>query len=84
MNIREYLEKKPLLFDGAMGTYLARKYQNFDTEPCEMMNLLHPELVCEVHKEYIKAGAVAVKTNTFSANCEMLNKDKATCHRFRM
>ena len=78
MNIREYLEKKPLLFDGAMGTYLARKYQNFDTEPCEMMNLLHPELVCEVHKEYIKAGAVAVKTNTFSANCEMLNKDKAT------
>ncbi|RKI38737.1 bifunctional homocysteine S-methyltransferase/methylenetetrahydrofolate reductase [bacterium D16-51] len=77
MDIREYLEKKPLLFDGAMGTYLAKKYQELDTEPCEMMNLLHPELVLEVHKEYIKAGAVAVKTNTFSANCEMLKEDRA-------
>ena len=70
MKVQEYLEEKPLLFDGAMGTYLAKKYPELDTEPCEMMNLLHPELVCEVHKEYIKAGAAAIKTNTFVADSE--------------
>lgn len=77
MKVQEYLEEKPLLFDGAMGTYLAKRYPELDTEPCEMMNLLHPELVCEVHKEYIKAGAAAIKTNTFVADSEFLRQDRA-------
>lgn len=78
MKIQEYLREKPLLFDGAMGTFLTKKYPDIDIEPCEMLNLLRPEVVCEVHKEYIRAGAVAIKTNTFAADSEMLNQDKAT------
>lgn len=77
MKIREYLREKPLLFDGAMGTFLAKKYPDIDIGPCEMLNLLQPEMVCEVHKEYIRAGAVAIKTNTFAVDSEILNHDKA-------
>lgn len=77
MKIREYLREKPLLFDGAMGTFLAKKYPDIDIGPCEMLNLLQPEMVCEVHKEYIRAGAVAIKTNTFAVDSEILNQDKA-------
>lgn len=75
MTIQEYLKKKPLLFDGAMGTYLAEKCPEFAGEPCEMVNTLCPKLVQEIHEEYIKAGAVAIKTNTFSANRQMLQQD---------
>jgi len=78
MKIQEYLREKPLLFDGAMGTYLAKKYPEIELEPCEMLNLSHPEMVREVHKEYIRAGAVAIKTNTFAAGSEMLGQNKVT------
>ncbi|MEG0784215.1 MAG: bifunctional homocysteine S-methyltransferase/methylenetetrahydrofolate reductase [Christensenella sp.] len=56
-----------LLFDGAMGTYLAEKYADDDTR-CELNNLSHPQRVTAAHREYIAAGARAVKTNTFGAN----------------
>lgn len=67
-NIRDYLSERPLLFDGAMGTYLADKYAQFGGESCETWNLRHPDRIKQVHKEYIDAGAVAIKTNTFAAN----------------
>lgn len=56
-----------LLFDGAMGTYLAEKHEGGITR-CELNNLRHPERVIEAHREYIAAGARALKTNTFGAN----------------
>ncbi len=65
--IREYLKTKPLLFDGAMGTYLLSKHPGADPR-CELLNLSHPEWVLEIHREYQKAGARALKTNTFGAN----------------
>lgn len=68
MTIQEYLEKKPLLFDGAMGTYLVDKCQGLEESQCEMANISHPEVVVNIHKEYLQAGAVAIKTNTFAAN----------------
>ena len=67
-NIRDYLSKQPLLFDGAMGTYLADKYIQFGGESCEKWNLRYPERIKQIHKEYIDAGAVAIKTNTFGTN----------------
>ena len=67
-NIRDYLSKQPLLFDGAMGTYLADRYIEFGGESCEKWNLRYPERIKQIHKEYIDAGAVAIKTNTFAAN----------------
>lgn len=66
--IWEYLAEHPLVFDGAMGTYLAEQYPQYASEICEKLNLTHPEVVREIHRAYLKAGAVAIKTNTFGAN----------------
>ena len=62
MNIRELLQTRPLLFDGAMGTY----YKAVPGVECEQANLTDPAGVLAVHREYLAAGADAVKTNTFS------------------
>lgn len=56
-----------LLTDGAMGTYYAEKTGDFTGLP-ERVNLSNPELVKEIHREYIAAGAGLIRTNTFSAN----------------
>ena len=61
-NIRELLQTRPLLFDGAMGTY----YKAAPGVECEQANLTDPAGVLAVHREYLAAGADAVKTNTFS------------------
>lgn len=65
MNIRDYLKKNILLFDGAMGTYVGKRYPMTAGESCEMLNLTHPDWVSAVHKKYLEAGAIAIKTNTF-------------------
>ena len=61
-DIRELLQTRPLLFDGAMGTY----YKAAPGVECEQANLTDPAGVLAVHREYLAAGADAVKTNTFS------------------
>ena len=61
-DIRELLQSRPLLFDGAMGTY----YKAAPGVECEQANLTDPAGVLAVHREYLAAGADAVKTNTFS------------------
>lgn len=53
------------MFDGAMGTYFSEKHPDY-TELCEMANITDPAYVADVHREYIEAGANAIKTNTFS------------------
>ncbi|MDR3643655.1 MAG: bifunctional homocysteine S-methyltransferase/methylenetetrahydrofolate reductase [Clostridia bacterium] len=60
-------ENDAVLFDGAMGTYLAQKFGT-GIRLCEYENLANPDHVLAVHREYIAAGADAIKTNTFSAN----------------
>ena len=62
IDIRELLQTRPLLFDGAMGTY----YKAAPGMECEQANLTDPAGVLAVHREYLAAGADAVKTNTFS------------------
>lgn len=54
------------LFDGAFGTYYSTLYPS-DT-PCEFANLDRRDAVLTIHREYIEAGANAIKTNTFAAN----------------
>ena len=61
-DIRELLQTRPLLFVGAMGTY----YKAAPGVECEQANLTDPAGVLAVHREYLAAGADAVKTNTFS------------------
>ena len=54
------------IFDGAMGTMLYSKgiYIN---RSYDELNLVAPDLVREVHAEYVRAGADIIETNTFSA-----------------
>lgn len=70
-NLRYVLDKDVVIFDGAMGTYIAQKYQT-NIRQCEYENLHNPVHVLKIHKEYIEAGAEAIKTNTFSANTQAL------------
>ncbi|MDD4797096.1 MAG: bifunctional homocysteine S-methyltransferase/methylenetetrahydrofolate reductase [Eubacteriales bacterium] len=60
----------PLLFDGAFGTYYAH-LRGVDT-PCELANLTDASTVSAIHGEYLRAGAQAIKTNTFGANTAAL------------
>jgi len=57
----------PLLADGAMGTFLYDKGIPFDRS-FDALNLSEPALVQSVHREYIRAGAEVIETNTFGAN----------------
>jgi homocysteine S-methyltransferase len=58
---------KPLLSDGAMGTMLNAQGVGF--EACfDALNLNNPELVVNVHRLYLSAGADVIQTNTFGAN----------------
>ncbi|MBO6000541.1 MAG: bifunctional homocysteine S-methyltransferase/methylenetetrahydrofolate reductase [Spirochaetales bacterium] len=67
MNVREYLKDNVLLLDGAMGTYISMKDRSFRNLP-EEANLDKPDLVKEIHLEYLRSGAMAITTNTFGAN----------------
>lgn len=65
--IKEQLNKRPLLLDGAMGTML-QVYGLKSGECSEGWNISHPQVVQKIHQEYIKAGADVILTNTFGAN----------------
>ncbi|MEG1782030.1 MAG: bifunctional homocysteine S-methyltransferase/methylenetetrahydrofolate reductase [Oscillospiraceae bacterium] len=66
--------KKFSFFDGAFGTYYFDLTKDF--MPCELANINSPQVVCDIHKSYIAAGAQAIKTNTFSVN-RLLFPDKS-------
>src|SRR5262245_51255004 len=61
------LEERVLICDGAMGTMLYSKGV-FVSRCFDELNLSNPELVREVHLEYIKAGVDIIETNTFGGN----------------
>src|SRR3954451_17941125 len=56
-----------VLFDGAMGTMLYGKGV-FINQCYDELSLRAPDLVSEVHRAYVKAGAQVLETNTFGAN----------------
>ena len=56
-----------VLFDGAMGTMLYAKGV-FINQCYDELNLRAPDLVREVHRAYVKAGAEVLETNSFGAN----------------
>src|SRR5690349_22886318 len=56
-----------VLFDGAMGTMLYAKGV-FINQCYDELALRAPELVRDVHRAYVAAGAEVLETNTFGAN----------------
>ncbi len=65
--IKDFLKDNVIVTDGAMGTYYSERTNDEDSF-CELANINQPELIEEIHREYIEAGAKLIRTNTFSAN----------------
>ncbi|MCR5785212.1 MAG: bifunctional homocysteine S-methyltransferase/methylenetetrahydrofolate reductase [Eubacterium sp.] len=65
--LKETLKNGIMIMDGGMGTYYASKTDTAGRS-CEFANLSEPELIKNIHREYIDAGAQIIKTNTFSVN----------------
>jgi methionine synthase I (cobalamin-dependent)/5,10-methylenetetrahydrofolate reductase len=61
------LEDRVLVCDGAMGTMLYTKGV-FISRCFDELNISKPQLVREVHLDYVKAGADIIETNTFGGN----------------
>jgi methionine synthase I (cobalamin-dependent)/5,10-methylenetetrahydrofolate reductase len=61
------LDARVLVCDGAMGTMLYAK-GIFLNRCFDELNLTQPDLVAEVHRDYVRAGADVIETNTFGAN----------------
>lgn len=67
MAVSELKEGKFLLFDGAMGTMLQKAGLKTGELP-ETYNMTNPDIIRQIHKEYVDAGSDVVTTNTFQAN----------------
>ncbi|MFN0255338.1 methionine synthase [Pedobacter ureilyticus] len=79
-SIREELEKRILIIDGAMGTMIQRytlteedfRGERFAAHPCDvkgnndLLNITRPDIIKAIHTEYLAAGADIIETNTFS------------------
>src|SRR3974390_3347491 len=64
---RELLPQRVLVADGAMGTMLYSKGV-FINRSFDELNLSAPQMVREIHQDYVKAGAEILETNTFGAS----------------
>ena len=65
MEINDIIKERVLILDGAMGTMIGAvlgKVGNSDE-----LNLTRPEIVSEIHRKYLEAGADIISTNTFSS-----------------
>jgi len=81
MDIKNELEKRILIIDGAMGTMIQRyklaeedyRGERFKDWPSDLkgnndlLSLTQPHIVKEIHKQYLEAGADIIETNTFNA-----------------
>jgi homocysteine S-methyltransferase len=65
--IQAIADEHVYLFDGAMGTMLYAKGV-FINKCYDELNLRSPEIVLQVHREYVHAGAEILETNTYGAN----------------
>lgn len=63
--------------DGAMGTMLQESGIDIGKIP-EELNITHPEVVTDIHRQYIESGAQIIYANTFAANHYKLKASKYT------
>ncbi|MDE7373821.1 MAG: homocysteine S-methyltransferase family protein, partial [Odoribacter sp.] len=80
--IQEEIKKRILILDGAMGTAIQAYHLTesdfrgtaFASHPVnlkgnnDILNLTRPEVIREIHRAYIEAGADIIETNTFNSN----------------
>ena len=79
--IKDLLNERILIIDGAMGTMIQRRKltekdyrgERFKDWPSDLKGnndllcLTQPQIIKEIHKEYLEAGADIIETNTFNA-----------------
>jgi methionine synthase / methylenetetrahydrofolate reductase(NADPH) len=63
---REQLSRRVVVADGAMGTMLYSRGV-FINRCFDELNLSSPDLVRQIHQEYVKAGSEIIETNTYGA-----------------
>ncbi len=82
MNLTEILKKRILILDGAMGTmiqrhnltekdYRGKRFKDFHQSlkgNNDLLSMTQPEIIKQIHLDYLKAGADIIETNTFNAN----------------
>jgi len=82
MKLYDILAERIMILDGAMGTmiqkhqlneedYRGERFKDFHTSlkgNNDLLVLTQPEIIKNIHKEYLKAGADLIETNTFNAN----------------
>lgn len=80
-NIREELDKRILIIDGAMGTmiqqykpdektYRGDRFANWHSDlkgNNDLLSITQPQIIIEIHKQYLEAGADIIETNTFNS-----------------
>src|SRR5688572_2383144 len=81
MDIRNELEKRIMVIDGAMGTMIQRhhlteadyrgeRFKDWKSDlkgNNDLLCITQPEIIKGIHKEYLAAGADIIETNTFSS-----------------
>lgn len=67
MKILQWMKEHHVFFDGGMGSLLQAEGLQAGELP-ETWNLLHPQVLVGIHKNYLRAGANIITTNTFGAN----------------
>jgi 5-methyltetrahydrofolate--homocysteine methyltransferase len=81
MNIKNELEKRILIIDGAMGTMIQRyklteadyrgeRFKNWASDVKgnnDLLCITQPQIIKEIHKQYLEAGADIIETNTFNS-----------------
>ena len=80
-DIKKELEKRILVIDGAMGTMIqqykleekdfrSKRFSDWHKDlkgNNDLLSITQPQIIKAIHKEYLKAGADIIETNTFSA-----------------
>ena len=65
--------KEVIVLDGATGSEIARLGAAMNSSAwCGAANKTHPDIVRQVHEEYIRAGADVITANTFSTSRHIL------------
>ncbi len=67
MTFKELLKKDFIIYDGGMGTILQDKGLKTGENP-NVLNIKSPNIIVDVHREYVNAGSDIICTNTFSTN----------------
>ena len=80
-NLEELLQQRILILDGAMGTMIQRykldeadyRGERFKDWPSDLkgnndlLSLTQPQIIRDIHKAYLEAGADIIETNTFNS-----------------